>query len=168
VIVCKKILFTGSHGTGKSTAALSKAAEMKLSDRSLAVKVIEENVREVLRLSKGVQNSEHFQKLCFVDHLYKELEFSPIYDVLVCDRTCLDTLVYGLVYGIKLPPSFLAFAIDHLNSFSEIYFYRPKNAEQEILNDGLRDTDKILRLKVDAQFESVFKLWGGTYIEVRN
>ena len=166
--MANKILYIGAHGTGKSTAALAKAAEIKTSDRKLSVKVIEENVREIQRISKVDINTPSFQKLCFVDHLHKELLFDNLYDILICDRTCLDTLVYGLAAGIKLPPEYFSLAIRHLDTFSEIYFYRPKDRSKPLTDDGFRDLDLKFRDEVDSMFESVLKLWGGQYTEIRN
>lgn len=163
-----KILFCGTHGTGKSTAALVKAAELKEANRTRSVKVIEENVREIQRLSRVDINTPAFQKLCFVDHLHKELLFENLYDTIIADRTAFDTLVYGLAVGIKLPPEYFSLAIRHLDTFNEIYFYRPKDTAAAILNDGFRDTDIQFRNHVDMMFEHMLKLWGGSYIEVRN
>lgn len=162
----QKILYTGAHGTGKSTAALQRASEIKSLDRKLSVKVIEENIREIERVCKFNRNTPEFQKLVFVDHLHKELLFEGLYDVLVCDRTAIDTLVYGLVYKIQLPPEYFTLALRHLDTFTEINFYRPLDKDINIINDGFRDTDKEMRDQVDQEFERVLKLWGGKYNEI--
>lgn len=132
----------------------------------MSVKVIEENIREIERVCKFNRNTPEFQKLVFVDHLHKELVFEGLYDVLVCDRTAIDTLVYGLVYGIQLSPEYFTLAIRHLDTFSEVNFFRPKDKSEEITNDNFRDTNKELRNKVDEEFERILKLWGGKYNEI--
>lgn len=163
----KKYAFVGSHGTGKSSAATYLASVLKEKNRSKSVKVIEENVRELSKLFGDKINNHDFQRLCMVDHLTKELTAEQIYDIIVCDRTALDTLVYGLVYGIKLPSEYFSLAINHMSTFHHVFFVRPDKSNMEITNDGFRDTDIDMRNKVDEEFERMLKLWGGRYTEVR-
>lgn len=159
--------FVGSHGTGKSSAATHLAAMLKQRNRDKSVKTLEENVREVSKIFGNKINTPEFQKLCMVDHLQKEFIAEQLYDMVVCDRTALDTLVYGLVYKISLPPEYFSLAINHLNSFTHIYFVRPDNTSSNIVNDGFRDTDIEIRNLVDQEFERLLKLWGGKYTEVK-
>ena len=163
----KKYAFCGSHGTGKSSAVNHLAAVLKEKNRGKSVKTLEENVRELAPLFNNVINTPDFQRLCMVDHLTKELTAEQIYDIIVCDRTALDTLIYGLAYGIKLPPEYFSLAINHMNTFTHVFFIRPDKDSLEIANDGFRDTDLAVRNKIDEEFERMLKLWGGKYTEVR-
>lgn len=164
---CEKYVFIGSHGTGKSSAATYLASILKQHNRSKSVKVIEENIREVSRIFLDKINTPSFQKLCMVDHLRNEFMSEQLYDLVVCDRTAIDTLVYGLVYDITLPAEYFSLAIDHLDSFEHVFFVRPDKFDTEIADDGFRDTDLIKRKEVDYQFEKMLKLWGGRYTEVK-
>lgn len=163
----KKFAFIGSHGVGKSSAALQFASLVKSHDRSQSVKLIEENVREIAHLFDNKINNPLFQKLCMVDHLQKEFSAECIYDIIVCDRTAIDTLVYGLVYGIQFPSEYFSLALNHLSSFECLYFIRPDLKNNLLINDGFRDTDPVMQLKVDEMFERILKLWGGEYVEIR-
>lgn len=159
----KKYGFVGSHGTGKSSAALHLAALLKLNNRDKSVKLLEENVREIANIFNNNLNNSNFQKLCMVDHLHKELTSEQLYDLVVCDRTTLDTLVYGMVYKVKLPPEYFSLALNNLNSFEKIFFVRPKNRDSGLSPDGFRDTNIELRNEVDLQFEKMLHLWGGKF-----
>lgn len=163
----KKYCFTGSHGTGKSSAATFLAAILKKEHRSKSVKVIEENVREISNLFSGKINNPDFQRFCMIDHLHKELLAERVYDIIVCDRSAMDTLVYGLVYNITLPSEYFSLAMNHLHTFDHIFFVRPDDNNSEIANDGFRDTDQVIRNEVDKQFERMLNLWGGKYTIVK-
>src|SRR5690606_8508605 len=90
-----------------------------------------------------------------------------LYDIVVCDRTCLDTLVYGLAYEIALPGEYFSLALNHLNTFDHIFFIRPNSYKDSIINDNFRDTNVEMRNTVDKEFERVLKLWGGHYTEIK-
>lgn len=160
----KKYVFVGSHGVGKSSASHYLAAVLKEYDRSKSVTVLDENVREIARLTKGELNNEAFQKLAFCDHLTKEFTAELLYDQIVCDRSCLDTLIYGIVYKVKLPGEYFSLALNHLNSFSHVFFVRPDS--DFIVNDNFRDTNLEIRNQVDEEFERMLALWGGKYTTI--
>ncbi len=163
----KKYAFCGSHGTGKSSATSYLASILKQHNRTKSVKVIEENIREVSKLFGNKLNSPDFQRLAMIDHLHKELTAEQIYDIIVCDRSAIDTLVYGLVYHIELPSEYFSLAMNHLSTFDHIFFVRPDSLDAHIADDGYRDTNIDIRNEVDKQFERMLKLWGGKYTEVR-
>lgn len=163
----KKFVFVGSHGTGKSSAATFLAAQLKQRDPSKSVKVIEENVREIARLVGNKLNTPEFQRLCMVDHIQKEVFNEMLYDIIVCDRTAIDTLVYGLVYRIPLPAEYYSLALNHLDSFTTVFFVRPDSDASQITDDGFRDTDAEMRKEVDLQFEKMLALWGGKVVVVK-
>jgi len=162
-----KIAFIGSHGTGKSSAASHLGAVLKQNNPAKSIKIIEENVREVSRLVGGKINTPEFQKLCMVQHLTQEFSAEQLYDVVICDRSAVDTLIYGLVYNLKLPSEYFSLAINHLNTFHKIYFVRPDSPGAYIANDNFRDTNIEIRAEVDKEFERLLKLWGGNYTELK-
>lgn len=162
-----KYALVGSHGTGKSSAASHLASKLKEANRTKSVKVIEENVREISKLFGDRLNGTDFQRLVMIDHIHKELTAEQIYDIVVCDRSAIDTLVYGLVYNIELPSEYFSLAMNHLNTCKHVYFIRPDDYSSPLANDGYRDTDINMRNEVDKQFERMLKLWGGPYTEVR-
>lgn len=162
-----KIAFVGSHGTGKSSGANFLTATIKKTYPKKSVKIIEENIRELSPLFNDNINNFEFQRLAMIDHLHKELMAERIYDVVVCDRSSVDTLVYGLCHKIRLPAEYFSLAINHLYSFQKIFFVRPDSSESGIANDGYRNTNVVFRNEVDQQFERMLNLWGGQYIEIK-
>jgi nicotinamide riboside kinase len=162
-----KIVFVGSHGTGKSSAVSHLASLLKRDDPKKNIGVISENVREVARLVKSSVNTADFQKLCMIDHLHKELSNQHIYDILVIDRSALDTLVYGLVYELTLPAEYFSLALNHMSTYDKVFFVRPDTDNDKIADDGFRDTNPKTRMEVDKEFERLLALWGGEYVEVR-
>ena len=165
--MCKKYVFVGSHGCGKSSAVSYLASLLKQNDPSKNVGVIHENVREISRVVGGKINTPNFQHLCMIDHVHKELSMAPLYDYLIIDRSALDTLVYGLSYGLKLNSEYFSLALNHMNTYDKVFFVRPDHYDSNIANDGFRDTDPIMRAEVDKQFDKMLRLWGGKFIEVR-
>lgn len=163
----QKYAFVGSHGTGKSSGASFLGSLLKKTFPKYSVKVIEENIREISPLFNNVLNTFEFQRIAMIDHLHKELIAEQIYNVVVCDRSALDTLVYGLCYGVKLPSEYFTLALHHMNTFNQVFFVRPDSQQSELANDGFRDTDVKQRNEVDGQFEKILKLWGGSFIEIR-
>jgi len=163
----QKYVFVGSHGTGKSSAATYLSSLLKQHNRDKSVKVIEENVREISRLFGDKLNSPDFQRLVMIDHIHKEITAEQIYDIIVCDRSAIDMLVYGLVYNIQLPSEYFSLAMNHLNTCTHVYFVRPDGDDSELVSDGYRDTNKTVRNEVDKQFERMLKLWGGAYTEIK-
>lgn len=164
----KKYALIGAHGCGKSSAACYLASKLKENNRKASVKTIEENVREVSKLFGDKLNGSDFQRLVMIDHIHKELIAEQIYDIVVTDRSAIDTLVYGIVYGIKLPSEYFSLAMNHMNTSDHIYFIRPDAPDMAIANDGYRDTNIDIRNEVDIQFERMLKLWGGEYTEIRS
>lgn len=160
-----KYTFVGTHSTGKSSGATYLAALLKQKFPGKSVKVIEENVRELSKLFDGKHNTPAFQKLVMSDHLTKELTACQIYDVVVCDRSSLDTLCYGFAYKIKLEPELFSLALNHMNTFDMVFFVRP---DGKAYDDGFRDTNEELRMKVDEVFDGFLHLWGGKWIEIRS
>lgn len=162
-----KIAFIGAHGTGKSSAAAHLASLIKLNNRALSVVLIDENAREISRLAGDTMNTPEFQRLAFVDHLTKEFTKEMMYDVVLCDRSCLDTLVYGLVYKVKLPGEYFSLALNHLNTFKHIFFIRPDKENAYMVDDGFRQLCPDTQMEIDKEFDRFLSLWGGKFTEIR-
>jgi hypothetical protein len=161
-----KICIIGSHGLGKSTSVLKCAHELKKLYHTKSIGVINENVKEVTRLTKELNNS-NFQKLGILDYVKKELESEGLYDILVSDRTAFDILVYGLYFNVEIPTEYQELAMSNLNTFTKVIFLRPDNYEQAIIDDGFRFTNIEERNEIDREFERLLILWGGEYIELK-
>ena len=143
-----KYAYIGTHGVGKSAAAHFLAAKLKRAHPELSIKVIEESAREISKIS-GINNSQ-FQKMAILDSLYKQELYMPLYDVIICDRTPFDYLIYSKVFGVQLDSTYEQLAIDNLKIFDHIYFIRPDGTP--LANDGFRLTNEREQIKLDKVF----------------
>jgi len=143
-----KIGYMGAHGTGKTTGALRAATLME--DTGVRVGV----VTGVARSCRGPINraaSERTQRLIYHKHMTLEMMAEENYEAVYCDRTSLDSLVYAHVAGFTdLVRLNLPEAIEWLNSYSELFWARPR--EGWLVDDGKRDPDPGFQAEVDKVF----------------
>ena len=84
--------------------------------------------------------------------MYKELAAEDAFEAVFCDRTSIDSLVYAFVAGLTdLVRLYLPPALEHLNSYSNLLWTRPR--EGWLVDDGIRDTDPEFQAKVDQVFD---------------
>jgi len=156
-----KILVTGSHGVGKSTLSFLLAAHLKLKYRDKSVKVIEESIRDVSKIFNGVLNTPEFQKYVILDSICNEIKQKQSHQIVICDRTSIDPLVYGMMFGVALSKEFVDIAVNNLNTFTNIVYIKPDNTP--IVDDGFRMLNVDERNTIDEQFNSLLQSWGGKY-----
>lgn len=150
----KKISVVGTHGVGKSTLSYHLAALLKKAHPTKSVICLEENVREITKITDGNFTSLEFTKLAIYDQLFREVKASLLYDIMVTDRSLVDYMIYGQLNG-----NYYGFDEDaplHMFGFNQIYFLRPDKVDSPIANDGFRDTDLDFRNKVDSEFAKFF------------
>lgn len=159
-----KIAFIGSHGVGKSAAASFLAAHLKRKHPEKSIKVIEENVREISKIT-GL-NNPNFQKLAILDQLTKTEFYSNLYDIIICDRLAFDYMMYAEYNRTEVPSIYYKLAKEQIKSFDKIYFIRPSS--NELINDGFRFTDVEERDIIDNIFEIKLNDFDVKYIEINN
>lgn len=70
-------------------------------------------------------------------------------DVLICDRTILDSLAYSKILGFNhILDDFLEISIGWMSTYEKIYWLRP-NKYFGCADDNVRSVDKIFQKKVD-------------------
>jgi len=134
------IAYTGSHGTGKSTAVYNKALQLKKEYTDKEIGIFLENARFCpLPINKASTIAS--QLWILGNQITKEIELSKIYDILVCDRTIIDVVAYSYVFGFK------TFA-DNLFEVCRYYMYTYDEIHLKTIekNDywfpcGIRDTE---------------------------
>ena len=161
-----KIGFVGTHGAGKSSGATFLAARLKQKYPETSVKVLEENVRAIKRILGGDLNTPTFQKLVIADQLRRELVETSIHEIVICDRTTIDPLVYSELLSTLPPEEYVNLALSNVKTFDIIYFIRPDSYNQSIIDDGFRFTDKKLRNQVDKKFEELLYKHNIAHIEL--
>ena len=152
----KKIGILGAHGTGKTTLSFQMAAFVKKKYPGKNVGILGEVVRSC-PLTKEA-NAERFQSWAFHSQITREIEAELRNDILICDRTVLDSLAYSLVAGLpEMVDLYLPVAVKWMQTYGQIYFLRPNG--QAIADDGVRYT----RLEGQAEIDSILHGWVEEY-----
>lgn len=144
----------GSHGTGKSSGSAYLASLLKRQYPEKSVIVLEENVRKVSRVLEGAMNTPEFQKLVITDQIVREIEATSLHDIVICDRSTIDPVVYGAVLSEVPSAVYMDLAIDNMTTYNKIFFVRPDNYQQAIVNDSFRLMNLNTRNEVDEAFAS--------------
>ncbi len=131
------IAYSGVHGTGKTTAVYEAAAELK--KQGYNVGIILETARKcpLPVLSVGCSKPTRLaQQWIFCRQTQEEIEASILYDVVVTDRTVVDTIAYATYFGYRsLADAMKSFAFQ--NRYSEVHFRTIKN-NNYCIDDGFR------------------------------
>ena len=148
----KKIGIMGAHGTGKTTLSFQMAAYVKKNYPSKRVGIVGEVVR-TCPVQKE-KNPVTFQMWVFYSQIICEIEVALRNNILICDRTVLDSLAYSLVDGLpEMVDLYLPIAVKWMQTYGQIYFLRPNG--QPIVDDGVRYTD----LAGQAEIDSILHGW---------
>ncbi|MCG8632797.1 MAG: hypothetical protein MI863_03165 [Desulfobacterales bacterium] len=143
------IAYTGSHGVGKTDAALRAAVDLKRAEPGKSIKAL-------CDLEGGCpyfinrDTTPRAQMWLFTDRIRQELEILARFDLLVTDRTVVDVAAYTYVAGYEeLATDMLALAGQHLAVYQEIRF-KSILANNFWFDDGIRDAvDQAFREKVE-------------------
>lgn len=148
----------GTHGTGKTTFAGDYAARLRQVDKAEQVGL----VTGIARSCPWVLNkeaTEETQRWIFHCHMLAELEAAERYDVVVCDRTALDSLVYAQVAGFEdMIDDYLPAALGWLESYTTVYWLRPMDGR--LVDDGRRCIDPEYQQAVDQVFKEWIRIYG--------
>jgi thymidylate kinase len=144
-----KISYTGTHGTGKSTSVLELARSMKIKNPNKSLYTLMENA-SLCPLPINQKGTELTQFWIFSDQLRREIELQCRFDIVICDRTIVDSIAYGKFLGYDdICESKFNLAKHFINTYDMIYF---KTIEKNdyFFKDGVRDgDDKNYRKKVE-------------------
>lgn len=145
-----KVAIIGTHGVGKTTLALTIAARQKLLGKS--VKFIGETARDC---PFGINDKCSVETVLWIYHrqMQRELEASKKFDTVICDRSVIDSFVYGR--AMELDPVALATSYNAADawmySYDQLIFVRKGSCPPKA--DGTRDTDIAYQEKVQRLFE---------------
>ena len=149
-----KIAFSGTYGTNKTISALNKAKELKLKYPTKTVGTLTNNPINYSLLNKKATIESQLQ--VFRKQLSEEIEMANRFDILVCDRSIFDIVVY--TWWLDSKAGFIVFkiAIKMVDTYDTIYFKRLKN-NNYLFNNKLRDmTDIEFREYIDTRLEYIF------------
>jgi nicotinamide riboside kinase len=151
----RKVGVMGAHGTGKTTMARAAAKEMMNYYPRTAL--VQEQAREC-PYSINRNMSMISQRWLFGRQIVSEHVAARDAEILVCDRTILDSIVYSTwleEHGRNEITPFLnavmPFALQYMESYSGLVWCRPNGSPPA--DDGFRDTDPDFQHEIDAIFE---------------
>ena len=151
-----RISVSGAHGVGKTTFCSDVADALKAGGRTVEIKT------DVARSLKGEgvpinQSTEDAQYALFFERHLDNLFAPPQTDVVLYDRTILDSIAYAIA-NKNLDSRWLSFAkkaAAHLLEGIDLYFYIP--IEFAIEDDGVRATGAEYQNRVDQALVALFK-----------
>lgn len=144
----KKIALIGTHGSGKTTYSYQLANEYKLQGKSVKI------VQEVARSCPFPLNEKMSKEAClwiYLEHARKELEALKNHDVVICDRSVIDSFIYALSMNCYEKDLDLYFqsAEEGMKSYEQIIYIEPSGVNP--FADGFRSTDLNFQEKVRQQ-----------------
>jgi len=149
-----KIAFSGSHGTGKTTSTYLECLRYKrTTTKDVGI------VAEVARQSPLPINTDapiESQMWMFSRQLQIEIEFSTLYDILICDRPIADYVAYTLLIDEYVATAMLSFIKNYINTYDIIYFKTIEN-NQYLCYDGVRDIDLDYQKNIENRLIKIYQ-----------
>jgi hypothetical protein len=150
------IAYTGTHGTGKTTAAMQRGMNEKLANTGKSVHVLcnQENLCPFPINRKATPES---QLWIFTNQLHQELTLISRFDIVVSDRTILDVIAYTHVLGYhSLAHSMVFLACCHASIYQEVIFRRMAT-NGFCYPDGVREArDQRFRAEVERELQIIY------------
>lgn len=158
-----KIAFTGTHGTGKTTSMFNYAYMAKVENPTKKVEVFHENAAKAPKNLINKSGTEESQIWIFTNQIRTEIELTSMYDIVICDRTCFDSIAYGIYMGFEnLANTMFELALKHLPSYNKIFF-KSIQKNNHLYKCEHRDiTDLDYRQKVEDILLKLYKKTGIT------
>lgn len=157
-----KIAYSGASGTGKTTCAFKEVVQQKILHPDKKVGILCEVARgcpyPINQHSSRLSQMWIFIKQLEAEHLKKE----EGYDILVCDRTVVDSIAYTIYRGF----------LDEAKVMMQMVKEKPCNSYNRIIvntvvnnpynyNDGLRYTsDPSFRIGMESILLDLYKQLG--------
>ena len=164
------ISYTGSHGTGKSTAAGKTYNELKIRHPTQSIRLLCD-LEADCPFPINTHTTEEAQLWMFTNQIQAELVALSRFDTLVTDRTIVDIIAYTYCAGFQgLACAMIGLAEQHVGHYSEINVKRIED-NPYFHPDGIRDADNIaFRVEVESilietyrQLESAGYLTGSVF-----
>ena len=166
----RKVGVMGAHGTGKTTMAGAAAEEMVKNYPRTAL--IQEQAREC-PYPVNMDMTLKSQRWLFGRQISIEHIAARDAEILVCDRTIVDPLVYAtwlMEHGHNEISPFLnvamPFALEYVESYSAMVWCRPNGSPP--VDDGFRDMNPDFQYEIDAIFERFVIGYGLPVSVIRN
>nr|WP_321399382.1 AAA family ATPase [uncultured Desulfobacter sp.] len=151
----KHISFSGTHGTGKSTAAAKEYIDQKINpEKSVCVLC---DMEAMCPFQINEKTTEQAQDWLFANQILRETEARARFDIVITDRTIVDVVAYTYAAGFQeLACRMLGFAEHHVQIYDEITIKQAK-FNQHCHNDGIRSTDLDFRMQVETILKDIYR-----------
>lgn len=154
------VAFSGAHGTGKTTSVYHYAYCLKRSTR-FSVGVLTEMARECPYPILGRGNTRpgrKAQRWIFERHLERENALISAYDVVISDRTLVDTIAYSLLAGHAFEAEWMLSVVRQFppDRYFRVYF-RQIATNPWCFDDGCRDRDDDRRCRVEQIMRELYE-----------
>lgn len=143
------IAYSGTHGTGKTTAVYDRIGALK---RRHPDKLIGPHVENLIFCPYPIngRSSMESQLWVFTNHIQAELNLMTRYDIVVSDRSAVDAIAYTSAHGwTDLAGQMMGLVRSHMAHYSEIVFMMAEG-NRHVHADGLRDVDEAFRKEVQV------------------
>lgn len=151
-----KIAIVGSHGVGKTTLC-RKLREVATDDGFSSI-IITEKARECpYPINDGMCPATAKWVVCSQIKAELEAEATNSFDYIICDRSCLDTMLYlenctsFEVQDLRLAD----FALSHIETYDKIILVL--SSYENLEDDGIRSQDIEFHIAMDESFEERFE-----------
>jgi len=151
------ISISGTHGTGKTTAALLEARNQKIEHPNNTVAVLCEQAA-LCPYPINKQGSEETQMWIFTKQIEQELKYLAQFDIVVSDRTAVDAIAYTYVAGFhSLASAMFGLVQQHVHVYHKIIFKRIVTNDFWH-QDGIRETtDSRYRRDVEDKLIEIYR-----------
>lgn len=151
-----KIALSGSHGTGKTFSVFNMANDMKLSYPNADVEVLTEVARKCPLKKLNKETTKDSQLWMYGYQIKEEINLSNRADILICDRSLLDYIVYTSYNFPTLGEKMYELAKIHMTSYDYIYFKSIENNDY-MAEDGIRENkDKDYRKWIEDKLVDMY------------
>lgn len=156
-----KICVLGTHGAGKSTLVFKLAAHFKQIGKNIKI------VQEVARSCPFPINenmTENSYLWIYHEHNKKELEAQKNSDIVISDRSALDSFLYAQHFKIRTNDYLERAALINLRrGYDKIFFVRPN---VPISADSVRPGNEEFQLEMDKKFSITIENFSLEVLEI--
>lgn len=163
-----KIAISGTHGSGKST--LISEVYSKLKKRNIRVNMTVEVARKSIFLASNEKNAD-MQLDLFGKQISEEMEASRNCDLLICDRSIVDILMYTKLFLSEDETAKLyrramdGFAKEYCSTYDYV-FKLSTIYNADLVKDDIRPKGEDLQIQASERIELELKNLGIGFVEL--
>jgi len=151
-----QISFSGTHGTGKSTAAALEYRNQKMLHPDQSVYLLCD-LESLCPFPINRETTEQAQSWMFASQIQHETQAASRFDVVITDRTIVDVIAYTYVSGFEaLACAMLGYAEHHVRVYDDITV-KQMQFNAHCHQDGIRETDPGFRAEVEVILKDLYQ-----------